>query len=173
MCALTCHSQPSADGKPCVALGVAPREPRERRAEVVLLGLQARRQLRLAAPAVRICVLGEPQVVVGVALRQLRVARTLLARERPDRLEQVEALAVGADEALRDERRQVVELRAADGLGGVEVEAAGEDAEAREQPPLVLAEQLVAPRDRRPQRLMALRKVDRSTGQQLETLIQA
>ena len=80
-----------------------------------------------------------------------------LARVLVDGLEHPEAAAPpAADQAPVDERREDVQIGVADGLGGLEVEAPGEDGQAREQLPLLAREQLVAPLDRGPQRALAL-----------------
>ena len=83
-----------------------------------------------------------------------------LERELPDRLEHPEALlavriGAAADEALVEQRRQRVEVGAADLLGVLERGAAAEHREPGEERLLVLAEQVVAPRDRRAQRGVA------------------
>ena len=84
----------------------------------------------------------------------------LLARVLADRLEHPEAAArPAAQEALVDERLQLVEVGVADGLGRLEREAAGEDGEPAEQALLLLVEQVVAPLDRRPQRALPLGRV--------------
>ena len=72
-------------------------------------------------------------------------------------------------EALVGERGDAVErLEAADGLGGVEREAAGEDAELGEQPLRRRVEQVVAPVDRAAQRLLAARDVARAGAEEVE-----
>ena len=83
-----------------------------------------------------------------------------LERELPDRLEHPEALlavriGAAADEALVEQRRQRVEVGAADLLRVLEGGAAAEHREPREERLLFLAEQVVAPRDRRAQRGVA------------------
>ena len=94
-----------------------------------MLGLELCGELVLAAPALRIGGLGESQDPVRVTVAQRVVDAALLDGERADRLEEVEALAVGAHEALVRERRERVELRAADRLGAIQREAAREDPE--------------------------------------------
>ncbi len=64
-------------------------------------------------------------------------------------------------------------IRAADFLGRREIEAAGEDAQALEQPLLVLVQQVVRPRDQRAQRLLALEQHAAAAGEQLEAVVQA
>jgi len=84
-----------------------------------------------------------------------RVAKAL-GRKLPDRLEHPESLPLAhADEALVDERLQPVDVRAADRFGRLEGAAAAEDGKAGEQPLLVFREEVVAPIDRRAQRLLA------------------
>src|SRR5437764_10187314 len=89
-------------------------------------------------------------------------------RELADRLQHPEArFAVGivtlAQQALLDQRGQAVEdvdaelpVRTADGLGSIEPASADEDAQSRKETALRLREELVTPRDSRPQRLLAL-----------------
>ena len=84
-----------------------------------------------------------------------------LERELPDRLEHPEALlavriGAAAEEALVEQRRQRVEVGAADLLGVLERGAAAEHREPGEERLLVLVEQVVAPGDRGAQRGMAL-----------------
>ena len=116
---------------------------------------------------------------VGLAARL-----ELLRGELADRVEQPEPrLAVGRlldlDQALVDERHEAVddvaaELRgrAADGLGRLEVAAAGEDGQAVEEPPPAVVEQVVAPGDRAAQRLLARRQVARAGRQQVELVLE-
>ena len=107
-----------------------------------------------------------PRVAVahGVARRAAARARTRAssrasAKRSPSRLQQ----------AVVGERGDPVErIRAADQLGRLEREAAGEDAEPREQPLRLGVEQLVAPADRAAQRLLARRRVARTGGQQVQ-----
>ena len=77
-----------------------------------------------------------------------------------------------AEQALVDERAERVELGFADLLGGLERAAAGEDGQAGEELLLGLVEQVVAPGDRRPQRLLALRGVARAAGQQRQPVLE-
>ena len=81
----------------------------------------------------------------------------LLDRVSADRLEHAEALALPPDEALVDERRDDVERRIEDRLGRVDRELACEYAELREQLPLRGVEQVVTPRQRIADRLLAHR----------------
>ena len=96
-----------------------------------------------------------------------------------DRLEHREArLAVGlfllAEHVAVDQRREARQevVAAADGLGGVERAAAVEDGEAREERLLVGAEQVVAPVDRRAERLLARGQVAWAAGEEVEALLE-
>ena len=87
---------------------------------------------------------------VGVARRL-----ELLEREFADRLEHPVALlaeppGAAAEEALVEQGGERVEIGIADRLRGLERATAAEHAKPREQPPLVLVEQVVRPGDRRP-----------------------
>ena len=77
-----------------------------------------------------------------------------LASVLADRLEHAEAHAVGAHEALVDERAESVEISAAHVLHRLERAAPDKDGEASEQRLLVLVEELDAPIDRVAQRSM-------------------
>ena len=102
--------------------------------------------------------LEQREVVVGVtAGERIGLAGLVqpFARVLADRLEHPVALVREAEQALLDERLQRVEVGAADLLGRLERAAAGEDGEARGRALLLLGEQVVAPVDRRPQRLLA------------------
>ena len=82
-------------------------------------------------------------------------------------LEHAEAAGAARQQAVLDERGDAVErLEPADGLGGLQRAAAGEDAEALEGRARGRVEQVVAPADRRPQRLLAerARRAGRSSG---------
>ena len=84
------------------------------------------------------------------------------------------AVRVARHEALVGERLEAVErVGAAHGFGGVEREAAREHAEAREERLRVGVQQVVAPADRRPQRLLALRRVARAGAEEVEPAAQA
>jgi hypothetical protein len=85
----------------------------------------------------------------------------VLPCELADRLEHPEALVpvrigAAADEALVEERRKRVEVRATHRFGRLESAAAAEDCEPGEQPLFVVVEEVVAPSDRRTQRGVAL-----------------
>src|SRR5438552_8028057 len=95
-----------------------------------------------------------------------------------DRLEHREARLRGdalalSQQALVDERADAVEdvtrlVRAARCLDRLEARAADEHAEAREEHPVGLVEEVVAPADGAAQRLLAGRQVLRAAGQQRE-----
>jgi hypothetical protein len=88
----------------------------------------------------------------------------LLGRVLADRLEHRVALVVEAEQALVDEPLEHVQLGGADLLRGRQRAAAGEDREPPEQLLLARREKVVAPRDRRPQRPLPLRRVSRPAG---------
>jgi hypothetical protein len=115
-------------------------------------------------------VLRVPLPVVG-HIGQLGKA---FACELPDRLEHEEAPGRRlAQEALVDERRDQVDVGPADGLGRLELEASRKDREPRKRQLLVLAEQLVTPGDRAPQRALAYRRVACSRRQEVEAALEA
>lgn len=95
-----------------------------------------------------------------------------LRRELPNRLEHPEALVAPADEALVNERLERVKARVADSLGRRESAPSDEDREPREDPLLVVVQEVVRPGDRRTQRLLAAVGVS-ATAQQVEALPQA
>ena len=102
--------------------------------------------------------LEQREVVVGVAAGERIGLAGLLqpfTRVLADRLQHPVALVREAEQALLDERLQRVEVGAADLLGGLQRAAAGEDGERAEETLLLLREQVVAPVDRRPQRLLS------------------
>src|SRR5438874_12489648 len=89
------------------------------------------------------------QLLLLAALRQPP------ARILADRLKHPEALIRVPEKALVHERLQRVEIGVRDPLGRLEGAAAAEDGKAGEQPLLVFREEVVAPIDRRAQRLLA------------------
>ena len=95
-----------------------------------------------------------------------------LARVLADRLEHAEALAVGADEALVDERAERVEISAAHLLDRLERAAPDEDGEPAEERLLVVVEELDAPADRVAQRSVPGGGVARARGEELESVLQ-
>jgi hypothetical protein len=84
--------------------------------------------------------------------------RELPGRVLADRFEQAVARS-GHDQRFVDQARESVHhgVTAADRLGGVQGEAAGEDRQATQQRPLRLGEQVVRPVERGRQRLLARR----------------
>ena len=84
------------------------------------------------------------------------------------------------DQALVREREQAVDdvlaelrRRAADGLGGLELDVAGEDRQPVQQQPARLVEDVVAPGDRAAEGLLALWQVARAGGEQVELVLEA
>ena len=151
------HSAPASLDR---ELGLAVvEEPVEARAEVVVIVLQPLQPGRLlGALQGRLGLFGEREEVIRVPATDLvGLARGLeaLTGKLADRLQHPEAPAGPPDEALVDERLQRVDVGADDLLGGVEGAAACEDRQPREQLPLRLAQELVGPLDRRPERLLA------------------
>ena len=121
---------------------------------------------------VRLCLLGEREEPFGVASAQhVSLARGFepLPGELPDRLVHPEAAVDEPDEALLHEGLERVEVGFGDVLRHLEGAAAREDREAREQPLLVGAEQVVGPLDRRAERSLARVGVA-AARQQVETL---
>jgi len=94
-------------------------------------------------------------------------ANELLARVLAQRLEKEEAVvAERLDEALLDQRRDMVEIGPGDGLGGVERERSAKDRQPAERRLLVGREEIVAPLDRRAQRPLALWQVACAAGEE-------
>ena len=154
--------------------------PAERRVEVVDLGVEPGEVLLAARAPQRpfgSVALGEREVVAVVALAD-RLARRrrgeALARVGADRLEHAAAGSGACAYRRRTSRllatRSVerVEAGAGDGLGRLDRRAAGEHGEAREARLLGVAEQVVAPVDRRAQRLLARGRVAGAGAQRAE-----
>ncbi len=141
-----------------------------------------REQIHVALAPVARDLLGDREEVLRVpAPDLLRLAAGFEALEGvgADRLQHREArLAVGlfllAEHVVVDQRREAGQetLVTADGLGGGERAAAGEDGEAREECLLVRAEQVVAPVDRRAERLLARGHVPWAAGEEVEALLE-
>ena len=128
------------------------------------------------------------QVEVGAAAPFLDVIALAADRQHlggvlADRVEHHVALLVralfDAEQALVDERRDAIEdidadiaRGATDAVGQVQVAATDEHGQAVEQPAGAGFEQVVAPRDRAPQRLLALRQVPRARGEQREVVLE-
>ena len=90
------------------------------------------------------------------------------------------ALLLEHDQRLLDERSDQIEdilrrdrLRAADRLGCLQVETAGEDAQPVEDDLLVLLQQIVGPAHQRPQRLLALQCDATAAGEEFEAIVQS
>ena len=163
--------QPVEGGAAVVAIPVEPIDPHGLVAALELVGglfgeHEEVRRVRLADGAV-------------LAARHQSFERVL-----PDRLHHRQTgLAVGMlaqlQQALVDQRFDAVDdvdtqilFRVGHGLGGLERAAADEDRQAAEQPLFGLAEQVVAPGNRRAQRLLTRRQIPRAAGQDLETALQ-
>ena len=145
--------------------------------EVVLLFPEPGQQLSTAGAQDerRWSLLEQREVVVGVtAGERIGLAGLVqpFARILADRLEHPVALGREAEQALLDQRLQRVDVGAADLLGGVQGAAAGEDREGADDALLFLGEQVVAPVDRRPQRLLPRVGVA-ATLEQVEALREA
>jgi hypothetical protein len=108
-------------------------------------------------------------------LHRVRVVASLelLARVIPNRLEHEEArLSVGsrlgAEETVLEQRLDAVEVGSAHRVRRIEAESAGEDAQPREQAPVLFVQQIEAPVERCAQRLLALGTVARAAAQKFE-----
>ncbi len=82
------------------------------------------------------------------------------------------ALLVATDQILVNQRRDRGEVGGTHLLGSPKVEAGRKDREVPEQLTFVLRKQILAPRDRRPERLMAVRHVTLPARQERETALQ-
>ena len=114
--------------------------------------------------------MGEVALAHRFAVRQGREA---LAGVRPHRFQHPEPggsvfLVAAHEQALGDEPVERVDVGAGDRLRRLHGGAAGEDREAREARFLVVAEQVVAPVDRRAQRLLAGGRVARPCAESVE-----
>ena len=134
-------------------------EPVEAPAEVVVLVLEALQpDSLLGALQERLGPLGQREEPLRVpATDRVGVVRgrEALAGQLADRLQHPEPPAGPPHEALVDQRLQPVDVGCDDLFGGVERAAAREDRQPREQPLLVVAEEVVRPLDRRAKRLLA------------------
>ena len=163
---------------PVEQLGVPLACPDERRPDVRKLGLE---------PDLPPCPIGaaklearsldqfgeRPRVSV-VQFGRICLRLEQLERVFTDRLEHQEPVAADRlEQAQVDECRKLVEVGAADLLGGLQREAADEDGETPEDGARLLVEQLMAPLDRGPQRALALRGVPRAAGEQGERVLEA
>ena len=173
---------PEPDRQAQRGLRVGAQREGERGAQVVVLGLE-RAQRAAAARLDRVVALGEGEAPVEVAQRQaiaLARRREALGRVLADRVEQAQALVLGDHERLVDQaRRQAGDAPALDRaagahvLGGVERERAREHRQAPEQQALLAVEQLVAPVDRRAQRLLAGERRAAAVAEDVEAVAQA
>jgi hypothetical protein len=181
------HPEVGADQQPALAgvavAGSSELEIRiERGLEVGLLLDSAldRRDLRISLDAVP-DLAGNVREVPGVPggdLVRLPGGGEPLSGELADRLQQAEALALRIElyEPFLDQRLELVEARparlGADGLDVGERAASGEDGEAAEQLLLALAEEGVAPVDRRAQRLLPLGTVAGARDEDVERVVE-
>ncbi len=150
---------------------LGPEAPLERAASVVVLAVEQLEPLELLGAAeAQVGARQDARVVFGVpALNGDPLGAFLEALERvlADGLQHAEArLAVGtvlpAQQALVQQRSEVVERGATDRLGGRGGAAADEDAQLGEEALLARLEQLVAPVNGRPQGLLPRRQVARA-----------
>src|SRR5256885_2956956 len=95
---------------------------------------------------------------------------TLFEREGVDRVEHAEAVAMTSPETLVDETGQGIERGLAHGVRRFQSKPAREDAESREEIALAPVEQVVTPRDRVAEGLLALGPVPCTAGQELQAL---
>src|SRR5207302_3420411 len=105
-------------------------EPVEGRAEVVVLRLEPVEPLFRIAAEVRICLLGESDIVLGknsADVLGFAGFLELLGGVLADRLQHPEALVTVAEHALVPERLEDVEVGVGDLLGGLERAAAAKD----------------------------------------------
>jgi hypothetical protein len=169
-------------------LGLALERELERRSDVVVLAIEPVVPEELIPPLeLRLGLLGESEEMQRVAAARVffdAVFGEALESELPKGLEHPQPwLAVLvfalAQEALPDERRHSVEYRrlltglSADRLDGVEPAASGEHRKRREEAPLLVRQEVVAPLDRGPEGLLSLVRVARAAGQKRETLVQS
>ena len=119
---------------------------------------------------------GEPETAARVGLAEpARTASSSPSASRSSAYSRIvssipKRSPVPLDEALGDERGERVQLGAADLLGRLEREAAGEGAEPREELFLAVVEEVVAPGERVAQRLLPRGKVACAAGQKLQAL---
>ncbi len=170
--------QPDRTHQPQRSVVVLAREQvLERRPQVRMLsgepvqpfGPPSRVQLRTCAFAE--C--DEPVRVTVVELARVREPFEPLCRELADRLEHPVAVAGAAEQALVDQRRDRVDVGAADLLGGLERAAAGEDGQPGEDVLLARRQQVMAPGDRRAQRALPLRRRARAPREQRQPLFES
>jgi len=135
-----------------------------------VIALERCRPLALRSVVVRVGLLGEGGVVDGVPSPDhllLAAGREEFEGVLADRLQQEKAaVAERFHEARVDQRRKRVELGTADVFCSLDRERACENAEAAEESPLLVGQQLGAPLHGRPQSAMTLRGVPRPARQQ-------
>ena len=154
-------------------------QPGERRAGIVVLPLQMLERRRLP---------GSAELALGT-LRQLGEEHRVLSGDRlglgcgneaasvlPHGLEHREAgrgrRRVALQQALVDQRREAIELGAADRLGRLERGATREDGERRKVAALQRAQEIRAPLEGRAKRLLPSRQVSRPDPQHRESSLQ-
>ena len=123
-------------------------------------GVAGAQRLRLG----RVAQLGERVLADGLQHVEARLALHLAAQKQ--------ALVAERSQAIEDVERRVGGEHA-HRLGGLEVEAAGEDRDAAEQDPVGLVEELVAPGDGGAQRPVARLAVTRVAAQEAQAIAQA
>jgi hypothetical protein len=107
-------------------------------------------------------------------LPTLAGALELLGRELANRLQHPQPAGLPAPyEAVLDERLQRLEIRLADLLGRRQRERPREDGEPAEDRPLLVAEQVATPFDRRPKRALALRRFARAAREERQPSLEA
>ena len=160
---------------------VAPQRPRERAAEVVLLGES---RCRGAArpdeivPAFRFAVPASARKYSACRRRTSSASGDCvepLERVLADRVEHAEAPGSPARRTrlFSTSDSSCVEIAVADGLRRLEREASAEHAESTEQLLLLAVEQLVAPLDRRAQRSLPRRRVAGARSEERQPLVEA
>jgi hypothetical protein len=149
----------------------------KRGAEIVVLALQPPEPDGLISPGqLRHSGFCEGEKVGGMRATQfvlLAACGELLASVLHDRRQNRKSLADSPHEADVDESAEVVERCTAHSLGRLQREATREDPEPREEPPLAVAEQPVAPVERVPKRPLVHRHVARPSRKQLEAPFEA
>ena len=152
--------------------GIALEPPPESGAQIVPIDVQPVPPVDLAGrPTYLLARLGETEEVLGVPAAHFLstpAVLELLDGVLPDRLEHRQALAVATHEVLVDERSDRGRARARHRLGVLSAATTDEGPERLEESPLVFVEQVVAPGDGRPQRLLASRDVAHAAGRRLE-----
>ena len=190
-CPRTSQKRHSADArrKPISAPSWTILAPGQRRPQVVVLPFQPIQPGDLAGLALELQgrPLGERQVIPGVPQPCfLRLATRLqpFQRELPDRFEQSVArsrlLVRHRHQRLLDQGAEQIDHLAGDvpflrphRLGGLQRPSAGKHGEPAKERLLGWPEQLVAPGDRRPHRLLPLRQVPGAADQQRHQVIEA